>query len=81
MKTEYEVIRMTLTDEVSSNDSRRALVALRDKIAATIDSTESGRDIAALSKRLMEVMAQIDALPDPEASNDPVEAMREKRAR
>lgn len=81
MKTEYEVIRMTLTDEVSSNDSRRALVALRDKIAATIDSTESGRDIAALSKRLMEVMAQIDALPDPEASNDPVEAMRKKRAR
>lgn len=78
-RTEYEVIRMTLTDEVSSNDSRRALVALRDKIAATIESTDSGRDIAALSKRLMEVMAQIDALPDPEEKADPVEAARRKR--
>ena len=70
---------MALLDSVRSNDRREALVALRDSIAATIDGTDSGRDIAALSKRLMEVMAQIDALPDPEAEADPVEAMRKKK--
>ena len=72
---------MTFVEAVSSNDRRGALVALRDKIAATIDGTDSGRDIAALSKRLMEVMREIDALPDPESSVDPVEAMRKKRAK
>lgn len=70
---------MTFTDAVKSNDRRDALVALRDKIAATIDGTDSGRDIAALSKRLMEVMREIDALPDPQAEDDPVEAARKRR--
>lgn len=72
---------MTFSEAVRSNDRRMALVALRDKIAATIDATESGRDIAALSKRLMEVMSEIDALPDPESPDDPVEAARRKRAK
>lgn len=67
---------MTLLESVRSNERRSALVALRDSIAAAIDGTDSGRDIAALSKRLMEVMAEIDALPDPEAGSDPVEAAR-----
>ena len=70
---------MTFTEAVRSNDRRDALIALRDKIAATIDGTDSGRDIAALSKRLMEVMREIDALPDHEAEADPVEAARRKR--
>lgn len=70
---------MSFVDAVQSNSRRDALVALRDKIAATIDGTDSGRDIAALSKRLMEVMAEIDALPDPGADDDPVEAARRKR--
>lgn len=72
---------MALLDSVRSNDRRAALVALRDSIAATIDGTDSGRDIAALSKRLMEVMAQIDALPDPEAEASPLDAERKKRAK
>lgn len=70
---------MALLDSVRSNDRRAALVALRDSIAATIDGTDSGRDIAALSKRLMEVMAQIDALPDPEAEASPLDAAKRKR--
>lgn len=37
------------------------------------------RDIAALSKRLMEVMAEIDALPDPEAEASPLDAAKRKR--
>lgn len=54
-----------LVDAVKSGDKRRTLIALRDKIAETIENCESGRDMAANSKRLMEVMAEIDALPDP----------------
>ena len=72
---------MTLADSVQSNNRRKALEALRDRLAEAIDGTDSGRDIAALSKRLMEVMAQIDALPDPRAEADPVEAARERRSR
>ena len=53
-----------LSEAASSGDRRNTLVALRDSIARTIEGTESGRDVAALSKRLMEVMAEIDALPD-----------------
>lgn len=41
--------------------------------------TDSGRDIAALSKRLMEVMEAIDALPDPEAEASPLDAAKRKR--
>lgn len=55
-----------LVEAVQSGDRRATLIALRDKIAATIDSCESGRDMAANSKRLMEVIAELDALPNPE---------------
>ena len=62
----------TLLEQVRGNSRRAALEALRDKIARTIDSTESGRDIAALSKRLMEVMAEIDGLPDGGGARSPL---------
>lgn len=67
-----------LRDAVATNDRRETLVALRDTLAATIDVCESGRDIAALSKRLMEVIAEIDALPDPAAEANPLQAERER---
>ena len=60
---------------------RASLVALRDYIAASLDETESKRDAAALTKRMMEVMEAIDALPDPEAEADPVEKARRSRKR
>ena len=53
-------------EAVRSGDRYATLVAMRDKIAETIDGTESGRDIAALTKRLAEVMAEIDAIPKDE---------------
>lgn len=55
---------MKLTEAVQSGDRRATLIALRDKIAETIETCESGRDMASNSKRLMEVIAEIDALPD-----------------
>ena len=69
---------MTLLEAVRTGDRRTALVALRDAVAETIDAKDSARDIAALSKRLMEVMAEIDALPDPEAEESPLDAARKK---
>ena len=67
-----------LHEAVVENDRRATLVALRDTIATTIDKSESGRDIAALSKRLMEVMAEIESLPDESADKTPLEKEQER---
>lgn len=56
-----------LLEAARSGDKRKTLIALRDKLAETIDNCDSGRDMAANSKRLMEVMAELEALPDPDA--------------
>lgn len=55
---------MNLVDAAKSGDKRATLIALRDKLAETINNCESGRDMAANSKRLMEVMAELESLPD-----------------
>ena len=52
-----------LVKAAQSGNKRETLEALRDEIATCIATCESGRDMAALSKRLMEVMNEIDALP------------------
>ena len=44
-----------------------------------LESVRTNDRRAALAKRLMEVMREIDALPDPEGEADPVEAARRKR--
>lgn len=55
---------MDLINAAKSGDKRATLIALRDKLAETIQNCDSGRDMASNSKRLMEVMAEIEALPD-----------------
>ena len=67
---------MELTNAAASNDRRSILVALRDKLARTIDECGSGRDIAALSKRLMEVCAELESMPDPDEKKNPVQTAR-----
>ena len=73
----------TLIDAAKSGDKRATLIALRDKLAETIQNCESGRDMASNSKRLMEVMAEIEALPDPEtikvSKHDRLKQKYEKR--
>lgn len=56
-----------LIEAAKSGNKRATLIALRDKLAATIQNCDSGRDMASNSKRLMEVMAEIEALPDENA--------------
>lgn len=53
-----------LVDAAKSGDKRATLIALRDILAKTIQECDSGRDMASNTKRLMEVMAEIEALPD-----------------
>ena len=64
------VIMAELLEAAKTGDKRATLIALRDKLAETIENCESGRDMAANSKRLMEVMAEIEALPDPEETKE-----------
>lgn len=59
-----------LVEAAKSGDKRATLIALRDKLAQTIQECDSGRDMASNSKRLMEVMAELEAMPDPEAKKE-----------
>ena len=59
-----------LVEAARSGDKRETLIALRDKLAQTIQDCDSGRDMASNSKRLMEVMAELEALPDPDAKKE-----------
>lgn len=63
-----------------SGDRRAMLLALKRRVARQIDTCDSGRDIAALSKRMMEIAEELDALPDPEAKASPLEAARRRVA-
>ena len=65
-----------LVKAAKSGSKRETLEALRDKIADSIQNCESGRDVAALSKRLMEVMNEIDALPKPKKDSPLEKAKR-----
>ena len=64
-----------LITAAQSGDRRATLEALRDKLATTIAECESGRDVAALSKRLMEVMGELDSMPRAKADS-PLERAR-----
>lgn len=49
--------------EISAQGVRvETLRALRDKLATQIEDTDSGRDVAALSRQLTDVLEQIDKL-------------------
>ena len=47
---------------VQGGDLLLSLCALRDRLAAEIDQCGSGRDVASLSARLVEVLARVDEL-------------------
>lgn len=72
-KTVKNVDKTSLVEAVKSGNRKKTLIALRDKLAEMIDGCESGRDLAANSKRLMEVMAELEEIKAAE------KAKREKR--
>lgn len=73
---------LNVSEAVSSGDRRQALVALRDRLAADIDDTDTlPRDRAAITKQLQSVLSEIDELPSPEtAAVTPLEAARRRRS-
>jgi hypothetical protein len=70
---------VTLKATAETGDRLKTLEELRDLLAAAIEGTESGRDIAALSLRLTDVLAQIaDLAPMDEV--DVVDEIAERRS-
>ena len=61
-----------ILDTLEKGSELTTLKALQHKIAATIDESNSGRDIAALSKQLREVSARIAELDEIESNGDTV---------
>lgn len=66
----------TLASAARSGDKLSTLKQLRDQIAKSIQDSDSGRDIAALSKRLMEVMDEIERLQPPPRKMTPLDKAR-----
>jgi hypothetical protein len=57
-----------------------SLVALRDTLAHSIDSCDSLRDLASLSRQLTDVLAQIESLLPAESKGDDVDEIAARRA-
>lgn len=68
---------MTLHEVAATGDRVLTLKALRDVLASEIDDCESGRDLAALSRQMTLVLAEIAEL----APTDEVDAVDEIAAR
>lgn len=63
----------TIRNAANSGDRRRLLVALRNRIADDLDSGRvQSRDLASLSKRLMDIAREIDAIDKAEDTDNPV---------
>jgi hypothetical protein len=55
--------RKTVTAAAADGDRRELLVALRSRIAQTVeDGSTPARDLAALSRRLLEIAREIEAI-------------------
>ena len=67
----------TVTSAASAGTTRELLVAMRDRVAKTVENENTpARDLAALSKRLMEIVRDIEAIDareEQEANKDAAE--------
>lgn len=70
----------TLVDAVSSGDEMRILKATRELVANQLQSTESGRDMAALSKQMQELTARISELEKRQGTKKKQSALDKARA-
>ena len=67
-----------LAEVIKENDELKTYKAIQEKIAATIDGSNSGRDIAALSKQLREVTQKIAEL-EAQTEADDISTILENR--
>lgn len=58
-----EIVKMTVVDAAEGGTTRDLLVAMRTRIAQAVgDADTPARDLAALTKRLVEVVRDIEAI-------------------
>lgn len=71
----------SLVESVRSGSRLAALRALRDVIAETVAKTDSARDVASLSRQLMDVLGQIEAVEKtgPEERGTPLDELEKRR--
>ncbi len=70
-KTEPPAELASVAKAASSENRRETLVALRDRLARTIDSPRTApRDLAALSRRVMDIISEIEAIDQAKAGED-----------
>jgi hypothetical protein len=74
---------VSLEQTVVQGDRLESLRALRDVLARAMDSSDSGRDIAALANRLTDVLQQIEVAEKASApvKGTPLDELRAKRSR
>lgn len=60
----------TLVEAAKSGNTLATLERLRDKLAEQIETCDSGRDMAALSRQLSQVLDQIDDVKRSNAGKD-----------
>lgn len=69
-----------LEETAKSGDRYETLICLRDVLAKTIQNCDSGRDMASNSKRLMEVMTEIEAIEtEREQARKRIEAEKQQK--
>lgn len=76
---------MSLSEEAPKG-RLAGLIALRDRLAVEVDTCESARDVAALSRQFTDVLLQIDELSvntesAPKTGKDMLEQRRKDRAK
>ena len=55
--------KMTVTQAASDGSTRELLVAMRDRVARAVENPDTpARDLAALTKRLMDIAREIKAI-------------------
>lgn len=73
-------VSSAVQDAAGTGDRLKALEALRDRLAREIDESGSARDVAALSQRLMDVLAQVEGLREPaEKGLTPLDELERRR--
>lgn len=70
-----------LVDAAKSGNRRDTLIAMRDILAKTIQECDSGRDMASNTKRLMEVMNEIEQIDAEAAEREAAKMAKEKTSK
>jgi hypothetical protein len=67
-------------EAIRSGDVRRALEALRDRLASEMVAVTGQRGVAALAKQLLDTLKAIQRLPVPSSGRSLEDELRERRA-